>query len=339
MQRGDAVVLSFTLPKESTDQEPLATKPTVEVYRSISSTTASGTQPAGSAITKPAPPLLADTIPGGDLDKYAKNGHVEFPDSLSPSDLARNPGEQMSYVVRTRVSSKRASAGSNVVSVPVYPSPSAVGNLGGAVAEDAILLSWSAAAGNVGPPVAGYRIYRTDAPSPAGAAATASPGVTPGTPSFSPLELLGESPQPEYRDTTAQLDHAYSYVVRSIARYGSAVVESADSVPLTIFAKDIFPPAVPQGLEAVVVPETNGMPAYVELAWNISPETDFAGYIVLRSEQNDTTGARLTPDLLSVPTFRDITVVSGRHYFYRVAAVDRDGNVSVLSTAVAADIP
>ena len=153
-------------------------------------------------------------------------------------------------------------------------------------------------------------------------------------------ELLGQPTQPEYRDTTFELDHAYSYTVRSVAQFGSAAVESADSAPLVVFAKDTFPPAAPQGLETVIVPETDGVPAYVELAWNISPEPDLAGYIVFRSEQSDNTGTRLNAEeLLPAPTFRDMTVLPAQHYFYRVAAVDRDGNVSPLSPAVEADVP
>jgi fibronectin type 3 domain-containing protein len=36
----------------------------------------------------------------------------------------------------------------------------------------------------------------------------------------------------------------------------------------------------------------------------------------------------LTPDLLLAPAFRDMPVVLGHHYFYRVTAVDRAGNES-----------
>jgi fibronectin type 3 domain-containing protein len=197
---------------------------------------------------------------------------------------------------------------------------------------------WTAPPGNGTPPVVGYRVYRTEIPPPAGNATTAQPATNSTLPSAP--ELLGQPTQPEYRDTTVQLDHAYSYTVRSVAQFGSATVESADSAPLAVFAKDTFPPAAPQGLETVIVPETNGVPAYVELAWNISPEADLTGYIIYRSEQSDNTGTRLNSDeLLPAPTFRDMTVTPARHYFYRVAAVDHDGNVSPLSPAVEADVP
>ena len=327
-------MLTFTLPKQSIDKEPLATKQTIEIYRSAPSPA-----PASATAAKPPAPRLVDTVPSADLDKYSKDGRVEFPDPLSAADLARTPGQQIDYFVRTRVSSKRASTNSNAVSLPIFPAPGAVSDLRASVAEDAITLTWTAPPLNIGPPVTGYRVYRADVPAIAGTPVPASASATASASPSSTLQLLGESQQPQYRDATAELDHTYSYFVRSFARYGSAVVESADSVLPSIFAKDIFPPAVPQGLEAIVAPESNGTPAYVELAWNINPEADFAGYIVYRSEQNDTTGAPLTPELLSAPTFRDTTVVSGHRYFYRVAAVDHDGNTSALSNPVEAEVP
>ena len=271
-------------------------------------------------------------------------------DPLDRAVLAQDPGQQITYFVRTRVSAKRESANSNAVMVPVFPAPPAISGLHATVTEDAILLSWTAAAAPVAAPspappaapvatpmVIGYRVYRAEVPPAAGIPPTTQGPAK--TASATPLELLGQPPQAEYRDTTFEVDRSYSYVVRSIAQFGAATVESADSTPLVVFAKDTFAPGAPQGLETVIVPEAAGVPAYVELAWNISPEPDLAGYVVFRSEQSDTTGERLTPDLLSAPTFRDMTVVPGQHYFYRVAAVDHDGNVSPPSSPAEADVP
>lgn len=330
-QQGDAVVLSFTPPKDNTDQKALTSAPTVDVYRTAPS--AAGAPPSRVA------PHLAVTVPGNVAQTYTKNGHVELPDALDPLAVANNAGEQITYFVRTRVSAKHESADSNTTSVTVFPPPPAVGELHVTVKEDAIELTWSAPAPiTTAPRVTGYRVYRSEVAPPASAipasATTASKSALP-----TPLELLGQPPQPNYRDTTFEFGHAYSYIVRSVAQFGSAIVESADSTPLTVSAKDTFPPATPQGLEAVIVPETAGVPSYVELVWNISPEADLMGYAVFRSEQSDTTGERLTPESLSAPTFRDMTVASGQRYFYRVEAIDRDGNVSPLSAAVEANVP
>ena len=78
---------------------------------------------------------------------------------------------------------------------------------------------------------------------------------------------------------------------------------------------------------------------HVELSWEISRETDLAGYYVYRSAQTDTRGERVNPGLLPTPAFRDISVVLGRRYFYRVTAVDRAGNESQPSAPVPVDLP
>jgi len=42
---------------------------------------------------------------------------------------------------------------------------------------------------------------------------------------------------------------------------------------------------------------------------------------------------------LPSPAFRDISVQSGKRYYYRVSALDRAGNESPMSSAVVADVP
>jgi fibronectin type 3 domain-containing protein len=77
----------------------------------------------------------------------------------------------------------------------------------------------------------------------------------------------------------------------------------------------------------------------VELTWTINTEPDLAGYNVYRSDEGDTPGQKLNSETLLVPTFRDISVVPGKSYFYRVRAVDQSGNESALSPTVEAQVP
>jgi fibronectin type 3 domain-containing protein len=93
------------------------------------------------------------------------------------------------------------------------------------------------------------------------------------------------------------------------------------------------------GLEAAIIPATPESPAYVELSWAISPEGDLAGYHVYRSGREDTPGEPVDHELLPSPTFRDISVVPGKRYFYRVSAADRAGNESPLSSTVQIEVP
>jgi fibronectin type 3 domain-containing protein len=82
----------------------------------------------------------------------------------------------------------------------------------------------------------------------------------------------------------------------------------------------------------VSVPAASGASASIELTWAINTEPDLAGYNVYRSESADVPGQRLNNDLLSAPTFRDMSVMLGKSYFYRVGAVDQSGNESALSS-------
>ena len=143
---------------------------------------------------------------------------------------------------------------------------------------------------------------------------------------------------PAYQDTTISVGHTYRYVVRSVAQFGADTVESLDSNDAVVSAMDIFPPAAPQDLVAIIIPATPGAPTYVELSWSISPEADLAGYQVYRSGQPDTQGERLNSELLSAPTFRDMNVTAGQRYFYHVRAVDHAGNESPFSAGAEADL-
>jgi hypothetical protein len=335
-QVGDIVVLNFTLPTTSTDLQPLADMPSVEIYRNTPQGAAAA--PKAGAKNK-STARLADTIPSETIEQYQKNGRVEFPDKLDASELAKDSGTDLIYTVRTRVSRAKASADSNAVAMRVYPAPATVQDLRATLTETALVLDWSAAqeAGTASAgQAAGFRIYRAEVDSTTAEAALFNPSQAK---LIAPAELLAQTTAAEYRDTSFQFGHTYFYRVRGVAQFGAAIVESADSAPAVLTAKDIFPPAAPQGLEAVGVPATNGTPASIELTWTINTEPDLAGYNVYRSEQAGMPGQKLNSELLLVPTFRDMSVVPGKSYFYRLRAVDQSGNESALSSTVEAQVP
>jgi len=333
-QSGDAVVLTFTVPRRTVEHEPLAGPPAVEIYR--------GFQVTGAAKARISTQLVY-TIPAALVDTYLTEGRLRFVDPLKPEEITQSAGGQMVYMVRTRASKRRASADSNTVSVRVYPSPAPISDVKATVTQSAIELTWTPPARTVSgaamPPLVGYRVYRAQVEPGAEAAAQDPAHAKLKT----PLELLGPTPSTAFRDTQFEFDHTYLYTLRSVAQYGADEVESADSRPLVLTPHDTFPPAPPQGLVAIVVPETAGVPAHVELSWGISPEADWAGYHVYRSEQPDPEASgpseRLTRELLLAPTFRDMSVQPGRRYYYRVTAVDRAGNESPPSNTASAEVP
>jgi fibronectin type 3 domain-containing protein len=107
---------------------------------------------------------------------------------------------------------------------------------------------------------------------------------------------------------------------------------------VTVTPLDTFPPAVPQGLVAALLPGAAPGSAVVDLSWSINLETDLAGYHVYRSEQEGTKGQLVTPDLLPTPAVRDTSVEPGHRYWYTVTAVDRAGNESAPCTPVVVEV-
>ncbi len=324
-QVGGNVVLNFTLPTQSEGGDRLKDPPAIEIFR--------GDRPAGGA-AKTATRLVY-TLPSAVVDTYLHEGLMEFRDPLTPASLA---GQEMVYMVRARTSKKRASADSNVVSVRVLPVPAPPSDIRYNLTESAIELSWSAPAeGASAGAVVGYRVYRATLP----ADANLPPDFTDVSQLHLPgaMEFIGPAPSTSFRDTQFKFDITYVYVVRSVGGSEGQSVESGDSKPLVIIPKDTFPPAAPQRLITLIVPATQTAPAHVELSWDISTEPDLAGYWVYRSDHPDATGQKLNPQLLLSPTFRDMTALPGKLYYYRVSAVDLHGNESPLSSSVSAELP
>ncbi len=175
------------------------------------------------------------------------------------------------------------------------------------VTENALIVSWADTAVPPGSEARAYRIYRALAdPSQQNPPADLSQAKL-----KTPLELVGTSPSSNFAIHFGFASQ-YLYTVRSLAQYGGDFVESADSAPVVVTPRDIFPPATPTGLEAAVVLATPQAPTYVELSWAISPEGDLAGYSVYRSDAQGAPSERISTETLLSPAFRDISVVSGR---------------------------
>jgi regulator of extracellular matrix RemA (YlzA/DUF370 family) len=329
-QAGDGVQLLFTLPSNSVSGERLSTPPAVEILRGA-------TKPDGSADAKSF--RVVYTIPGALVENYRGEGRVRFTVPIAPEETKAQPGAAVAYAVRTRSSQKRASADSNVVSIRVFPVPAPIASVRARITESAIELTWTVpAAATAGEPAAtitGYRIYRSET-QPA-ATASSSQELSAGKPEAH-AALLGTSEINSYRDTSMLFDHTYVYTVRSVIQVEGSDLESSNSQPVTVTPRDIFPPAVPQGLVVALLPGAAPGTVLVDLSWSINLETDLAGYHVYRSEQEGTTGQLVTPDLLPTPAVRDTSVERGHRYWYTVTAVDHAENESAPCTPVAVDV-
>lgn len=326
-------MLTFTLPKTTVENEPLSGPPTVEIFRSFAPATAF---PAAAN----APKTLVYTIPSALVDTYIMEGRVRFPDPIPADELARHAGEQAFYTVRTRASKKVDSADSNPAAVRVFPAPEPIRDLSGSVTRSAVELSWTPpernAAGGPLPALTAHHVYSAEIAQGAEAEAEKDPAKAR---LQSPLELLGVTSSTSYRDTRFRFGHTYVYSVRSVAQFESELIESADSNLIVVSPRDVFPPAPPQDLVAVLVPVTPQAPAHVELSWSVSAEPDIAGYNIYRSEAGGAGRQQLNRDLLLTSVFHDMSAVPGRSYTYTVTAVSRAGNESEPSVAVSAAVP
>lgn len=328
-QTGAAVVLNFTLPKDSVTGDTLGVAPDIDVFR--------GAEPVAGA---KAQTKLVMTVPSAAVDAYLHAGKVELSDSLDAAALQRRGG--LAYIVRTHTSKKHPSADSNLATIELLLAPQPPGDVHANVTETAVELSWSAPTTDIsGATLAAplsYRVYRGEINPAAAQGQDLSQ-----TKLKTPLALIGSPTETNFRDEQITFGANYVYTVRAVVGQQpaepSAAVESADSAPLYLTPRDIFPPSAPSGVVAAIVPGTNGQAAYVELSWEANAEADVAGYWVYRSEESGTAGQRINAQLLLSPTARDTTVAAGKRYFYRVTAVDQAENESPASAAISADVP
>jgi hypothetical protein len=130
-------------------------------------------------------------------------------------------------------------------------------------------------------------------------------------------------------DATAHRGETYTYTaqrLRSVTIAGHTLeLRSSSSPAISLAMRDVFPPHQPTGLEAIANPSS---PApSIDLSWQPNVEPDLAGYHIYRQE-GSSAAVNLTPELIPVPGFRDLSVVVGHRYLYSVTAVDAAGNES-----------
>jgi fibronectin type 3 domain-containing protein len=333
-QQGNDVILVFTLPKESVERKPLKQLPAVEVYRCFAPF--SGTTNAPHPVAAPINSDLLVTIPPELVDHFADRGQFRYVDSLSAEDLKQYPDSQVVYVVRTRTSSKKVSAESNQVSVGIEPAPDPITDLSATTTRDAAVLTWTAPQKTIAgtqPPIATFSIYRAEGidAQPISSVPAGTPAASDQKPNFA---HIADAPAAPFSDAQAEFGKTYIYSVRTVAQYAHVRVESADSNFTSVARLDTFPPPTPEGLVAALIPADGQTSAYLDLSWSINPDNNIAGYNIYRSEGAGTNKTKLNSAFLLTPAFRDMNVLSGRHYLYTVTAVDRAGNESPESAPV-----
>jgi hypothetical protein len=113
-------------------------------------------------------------------------------------------------------------------------------------------------------------------------------------------------------------------------------VDGDDTPEVKVLAHDVFPPAVPSGLQAVF--SGPGQEAFIDLIWAPVTDGDLNGYIVYRHEEG-AAPVKVNTELVKTPAYRDTAVTPGKRYFYSVSAVDLRGNESARSEEASESVP
>jgi len=331
-RKGNKVYLSWTVPLLTTDQQIVRHMGPTRICRSTEGTMKQCGTPVGEAL-----PLMfaKGMLQKKNLPRIAAN----YEDNLSPS--AFNSAGAFTYAVEVLNESLRSAGLSNQVAVlaaPTLPPPT---DFTAKVTVNGVALSWTEASPvhNTDELRHAYRIYRRLEGSDK---ETLVANVNLGETSF--LDRAAEWEKTYYyRATTVSLVSLPGVHPCQDNPAGStagcaetADVEGDDTPAVKVFVDDVFPPAVPSGLQAVF--SGAGQQPFIDLVWAPDSEADLAGYNIYRRE-GAAEPAKLNGDPVKTPAYRDNSVQSGKTYFYSVSAVDARGNQSARSEEANETVP
>lgn len=316
IRKGSDVHLSWTVPTETTDGLAIHSYGATRICRS--------TDPAmidcTAAIGEVAPTVVrSDTAPAPKLQQG-------FTDSLPGALLSNSASAEIFYAVSVLNGRGRSAGISNLVNVPAVTTPLPPADFRGEVTAEGITLHWIPLShlAETRDVHRVYRVYRREA---SGTLDT----------------IVGEAPLDASQLTDHSFDWEKTYLYRAtivtfihLPAEPEREFESDDTPPVRVFAHDIFPPAVPTGLQAAF--SGVGQQPFIDLIWTPDNEADLAGYIVYRREA-DGEPKRINSQSVKTPSFRDANVLSGHTYIYSVSAIDIRGNESAHSGEASETVP
>jgi len=325
VRKGDRVYLSWTVPAETTDGLAIRQLGVTRVCRTFEKEISACGTPANVML-----PLERAQAPAKKRNVAATPTKItaEYTDRL-PVQLPTPDTGQLTYAVEVLNSSDRSAGLSNdvhVLTAPTLPPPA---GFSAEVTGGGVVLHWTAPA--MASPDASlghlYRVYRRQGDSNTDMIAAEVPWDT-----FSAAPVV---------DHGFEWGKTYYYratVVTVVTQPGKpdVQIEGDDTPAVKVYAEDVFPPAVPSGLQAVF--SGAGQAPFVDLIWAPDTDPDLAGYNVYRHDQSGE-AVKINSDLVKEPAFRDTAVSAGTTYFYSVSAVDVRGNESARSQETSEAVP
>jgi hypothetical protein len=321
-RRGDHVILTWTIPAFTTDRQNIRSLGPTRICRSLEQPLTECSNPVGEVAPSTA-------VEGQATKPRAKQNFASYTDALPPNTLTQDPKSYVTYAVEVTNSEGRAAGLSNQVRVPLIRTLPAPSDFSARVTAQGVELTWT---GEPPPPSTShvsyvYRAYRREEANPQ-------------------QILIGEIPIGNQRsfslsDSNIEWEKTYEYHADAVTVINEpnepkVEVPGDNSPEVNVYAHDVFPPAVPSGLQAVS--SGPGQPPFVDLIWAPDTDADLAGYNVYRREGR-ATPVRLNSALVTTPAFRDTQVVPGKTYFYSISAVDLRGNESAKSEEAGEAVP
>lgn len=317
-RKGGRVTLTWTIPTMTTDRQRARSFSATRICRAINSAADTcGTGVGEVAVSAPAA-----------NNATKKKPTASYTDTLPPELQSDDPTSFATYTVEVRNADGRSAGLSNQVRVPLISTLPPPKDLAARVVKEGIVLSWSNSTPQSTPnPAIHYthRIYRRQE------------GIQQSI-------LIDEVPAGQeqvltFTDSNIEWQKTYQYrvvPVTIVALKAEERVEGDDSPEVKVFADDVFPPAVPSGLQAVF--SGPGQKPFIDLIWAPVPDIDLDGYNVYRRE-GASQAVKLNSASIKTPAYRDVDVAAGKHYFYSVSAVDVRGNESARSEEAEENVP
>jgi hypothetical protein len=323
-RKGEHVILTWTVPGITTDRQTIRTFGTTQICRGLETKLthcavvgeiAAGATPRQSFTQSPKPKTTRS-----------------YADSLAGQLQTDEPEKFITYAVEVLNAEGRGAGLSNQVKVSMartLPPPS---DFAARVTDLGVVLSWTGEApASASTPSEHfvYRVYRRLE----GSTQTVVAGEVPAKSERSFSHSSFSHSSFTFTDSSIEWQKTYVYRAETVTVIAEEnkpklEIEGDDTPEIKVFANDIFPPAVPVGLQAVS--SGPGQKLFVDLVWAPVSSLDLAGYSIYRHEEG-TPAIKLNAELVKTPAYRDTEVVSGKRYFYSVSAVDIRGNESMRS--------